>query len=180
MISNKQYSQLYEKLYAIVVQSEYFRYFAEKYHDLNASIEEVTFFEITGKRTEMKADLFSGVILSQKTEEVTDSVTEYNKKQICDFIIENGDVASQKLLKLAVAYRFAHRHYSGSGIKLEDENLKKAYDDEEFELIRKIVRTIIVDFNALRRDIKLEYSVSELESGLFDDQDFKSVVNRTQ
>lgn len=170
----KQYSQLYSKLYAIVAQSEYFRYFAEKYQDLNNPMDEVPFFEITGKRMEMKADLFSGAILSQKIEEITDSVTEFNKKQICDFIIANGDVASQKLLKLAVAYRFAHRHYTGSGKDLEDEKLKKVFDDEELELIKKIVHTVVVDYNALRRDIKLDYSLSELETGLFDNQVFKS------
>ncbi|MDF2649244.1 MAG: hypothetical protein K0Q73_5049 [Paenibacillus sp.] len=46
----KQYSQLYAKQYAIVAQSEYFRYFAEKYHGLNVPMDEVPFFEITGKR----------------------------------------------------------------------------------------------------------------------------------
>ncbi|WP_424768000.1 hypothetical protein [Paenibacillus sp. sgz302251] len=170
----KQYSQLYAKLYAIVAQSEYFRYFAGKYQGLISPMSEVPFFEITGKRMEMSADLFSGAILSQKTEEIADSVTEFNKNQICDFIIANGDVASQKLLKLAVAYRFAHRNYSGSGKSLEDEKLKKAFDDEEFELIKKIIHTVIIDYNALRRDIKLDYSLSELETGLFDDQIFKS------
>ena len=170
----KQYSQLYAKLYAIVAQSEYFRYFAEKYHGLNYPSDDVPFFEIHGKRTEMKADLFSSTILSQKAEEITDSVTEYNKKQICDFIIANGDIASQKLLKLAVAYRYAHRHYSGSGKNVEDEELKKAFDNEEFELIKKIVRTIIIDYNTLRKDIKLEFSTSELETGLFDDLEFKA------
>jgi hypothetical protein len=169
----KQYSQLYAKLYAIVAQSEYFRYFAERYQGLNSPMDDVPFFEIQGKRTEMKADLFSGAILSQKTEEMTDSITDYNKKQICDFIITNGDLSSQKLLKLAIAYRFVHRNYSGSGKNVEDEKLRKAFDDEEFELIKKIVRTIIMDYNILRKDIKLEYSLSELETGHFDDQEFK-------
>ena len=36
------------------------------------------------------------------------------KKEICDYIIENGEFASQKLLKLAVAYRFAFSRYDGN------------------------------------------------------------------
>lgn len=172
----KQYSQLYSKLYAIIVQSEYFRYFATKHHNENFTFEEVPFFEISGERKEVKADLFSGAIISQKTEQVVDSVTEYNKLQIANFVITNGDVASQKLLKLAVAYRYAHRHYSGSKNAPDNENLKKAFDDEEFEIIKQIVQTIIIDYNALRKSIKLDYNESELETGFFNTKDFHSNV----
>ena len=33
---------------------------------------------------------------------------------MCDYIINNGQYATQKLLKIAISYRFANSHYSGN------------------------------------------------------------------
>lgn len=83
---------------------------------------------------------------------------------MCDYIITNGSLASQKLLKLAVSYRFAYDHYSGNetGGSI---GIKEAADDEEFRMIKDIVITIVKDYNLLRKELKLEYNEDELKTG---------------
>jgi hypothetical protein len=171
--SYKQYSQLYAKLYAIVVQSEYLRYFGEKYQNAKLPYDEFPFLETSRTIIKTQRNLFTGEILKHQEEKVNDSITDFNKKEICDFIIANGDLASQNLLKLSIAYRYANSHYTGSGKPPDDEKIKKAFDDEEFELIKKMVRTIISDYNSLRKIINLDFNKSELKSGLFDEEDYR-------
>jgi hypothetical protein len=175
----KRYSELYARLYTIVAQSEYVRYFLTTHAGSPAPSDDVPFIEIGDENTTTELDLFTGAILSHKTEHPKDAVTDFNKKQITDFIIKKGDLASQHLLKLAVAYRYVSRYYSGSKANLEDVNIKQAFDDQELELTKKIVQRIVIDYNTLRKDIRLEFSESELENGRFDDQDFRSPSNFT-
>ena len=84
---------------------------------------------------------------------------------MCDYIIQNGELASQNLLKLAVSYRFAHEHYSGndSGGSVD---VKEKADDEEFRMIKEIVSTIVKDYNQLRKELKLSYDEEEISSGV--------------
>lgn len=163
-----QYSQLYSKLYAIVTQSEYLRFFFNKYYNSNLNFNDFPFFELNKSEVIMKNNLFTGDLLEFQKNEIKDGITDFNKKQLCEFIIDKGEFASQKLLKLAVAYRYAHSNYSGTK-SINDEKIKKAFDDEEIELLRKLIQTIIKDYNSLRKTIKLEYSEYELEHGLLDD-----------
>lgn len=164
-----QYSQLYAKLYAIVTQSEYLRFFFNKYYNANLNFEDFPFFELNKNEVKIKNNLFTGELLEFQKNEVRDGITNFNKKQLCEFIVEKGEFASQKLLKLAVAYRYVNSNYSGSK-SLNDEKLKTAFDDEEIELLRKLIQTIIKDYNLLRKTIKLDYSEYELEHGMLEDE----------
>lgn len=170
--SYKQYAQLYAKLYAIVTQSEYIRFFLNKYSDQGLSFEEAPFIELKKNQEKIQTQLFTGKVLSHEKIDIKDSLTDFNKKQLCEFIIENGEFASQRLLKLSVAYRFAHSNYSDSK-SLEDGKMQAAFDDQEIELLRELIQTIIKDYNSLRKVIKLDYSENELESGLLDHEYFK-------
>lgn len=170
----KQYSELYSKLYAIICQSEYFRYFNKVYGEKEANFEEYPFFEIIKKSTHEKRNLFSGEILENQVVEVNDSITSFNKKEICEYIIANSNLASRKLLKLAVAYRFANDHYSGSKTPTNNKDWLEGFNDEELRLIGEIIKTIIKDYNKIAKDLKFDYNKSELKTGIFEDLELKS------
>lgn len=169
----KQFSELYSRLYAIVSQSEYFRYFNNMYSKKEASFDEYPFFEIVRSQTHQRANLFTGEILENQTVNVNDSITDFNKKEICEFIIANSDLASKKLLKLAVAYRFVNSHYGGSDRPTTDKDMLNGFNEEELRLIRELVKNIIIDYNNLAKVLNFNYSNKELTTGLFDDNDLK-------
>lgn len=167
-----QFSELYAPLYAIVSQSEYYRYFNKVYGEKKAPFEEFPFFEINKSRINIKSDLFNGEILEKQTIKINDSITKFNKKEISEYIISNSRFASRKLLKLAVAYRFANDHYSSDkgNIWMVDE-----FNKEELKLIRELVKIIIKDYNELAKKLQFKYSESELETGIFEDNDFDCI-----
>ncbi|WP_024832099.1 hypothetical protein [Ruminiclostridium josui] len=137
----KQYSELYSKLYAIIIQSEYVRRFILITDEQEHSFEEVPFFEITPTRRvnqQLKFEAGKPVTLSQSTEEIETPISQFNKKQLCDYIIENGEYATQELLKIAVSYRFAYSHYEGNP-DVKNSSCEDAANDEEFRLIREMV-----------------------------------------
>lgn len=74
-------------------------------------------------------------------------------------------MGSQKLLKLAVVYRFAADHYSGnsSGGSID---VKDIADEEEFRMIKDIVVAIVQDYNLLRKELKLDYNENEIKTGI--------------
>lgn len=164
----KQYSELYCDLYKIVIQSEYIRHFLYLDSGRESSFDEAPFIEIsqttrvkeiekwgTGKETEY-----------QKTVEKFDTpLSKFNKKQLCDYIIENGQYASQQLLKLAVSYRFAYSYYTGNP-EIKSASMQDTANDEEFRLIREIVCCIVKEYNILRRKLNMDYSMNEIESGI--------------
>ena len=84
---------------------------------------------------------------------------------MCDFIIQNGELATQDLLKLTVAYRFAYDHYSGN---VTNGEAREVADSEEFILIREMVKSIIQEYNFLRKELKMPYIPSELDTGVFE------------
>lgn len=163
------YSVLYTKIYGIVIQSEYLRYFNKKHKMGDFSLEEVPFIELSRTQVKQQTDLFTGVSASEETS-IQNEITSFNKKQLCDYIIEHGEYASPKLLKLAIAYRYVWSHYAG---KLEDKTATKAFNDSEFELIREIVKTIIIEYNEMRKIVKLSYSEHEFNTGQLEHVDFK-------
>ena len=101
----------------------------------------------------------------KKTESIETPISKFNKKELCDYIIQNGDLASQNLLKLAVSYRFASDHYSGNGSG-GNVDVKEKADDEEFRMIKEIVIAIVKDYNQLRKELKLPYNEEEISSGV--------------
>lgn len=102
----KQYSELYCKLYAIIIQSEYVRHFIELTDKRTIPFEEAPFLEITPihkETTIFNISKANGSSVTRKTEEIETPISQFNKKELCDYIISNGSLVSQKLLKLAVA-----------------------------------------------------------------------------
>lgn len=73
-----------------------------------------------------------------------------NKEKLCDYLIDKGEFASQKLLKLAVSYRFAFDHYSGNP-NVNNGDCEEKANNEEVRLIREIVNCIVQEYNELRK-----------------------------
>jgi len=166
------YSILYTKLYGIVIQSEYLRFFYKKNEIEDLSFEEYPFLEIKRNQVRQNINVFSGSTISEEVTPLEDEITSFNKKELCDYIIEHSEYASPKLLKLAIAYRYAWHNYSGTK-PFDDAAITKAFDDSEFNLIREIVTIIIKEYNEMRKIVKLSYSEYELEHGQLEHIDFK-------
>jgi hypothetical protein len=167
----KQYSELYCNLYAIVTQSEYVRYFVlldcNDEEKRNFSYENAPFIEVSPRHkatTSINIEEGKPVKYSKKTEDIITPVSQFNKKQLCDYIIENGALASQKLLKLAVSYRFAYEHYSGNP-EVKNSSCAETANDEELRLIREMTMCIVSEYNTLRKELKMDYDKDELATG---------------
>ena len=164
----KQYSELYCKLYSIIIQSEYVRRYIQLTDGVLHSFEETPFLEISPtRRTTQTMEFKQGEKpkVSQKVEEIITDISLFNKKELCDYIISNGELASQELLKLAVSYRFAHNHYSGNP-ENKNSSTEDVANEEEFRLIKEIVFCIVKEYNYLRKELRMEYSEKELGSGI--------------
>ncbi len=166
------YSLLYSRLYGIIIQSEYIRFFFKKHEIQDLNIEEFPFIEIERTQNRQQRDLFTGEKVSEERRSIDDEMTSFNKKELCDYIIKNSEYASPKLLKLAVAYRYAWSNYGGTK-NIEDENISASFNESEFELIKEIVRTIIVEYNEMRKTVNLGYSEHELTTGKLEHIEFK-------
>lgn len=155
-------------MYAIIIQSEYVRHFIELTDKRTIPFEEAPFLEITPTHKETTTSNISksnGSSVTRKTEEIETPISQFNKKELCDYIISNGSLGSQKLLKLAVAYRFAADHYSGNGSG-GSIDVKDIADEEEFRMIKDIVVAIVQDYNLLRKELKLDYNENEIKTGI--------------
>lgn len=165
----KRYSELYCKLYAVIIQSEYIRSFLNLNNDTEVTFEQAPFLEIC--RTKKAPDIVkaeNGDIVSkpESIELIRTPITEFNKKLLSDSIIENGSLASPELLKCAVSYRFAYEYYSGNANGVITEEIRPLADKEEVRLIGKMVNIIVTEYNELRRDLKLTYDDEELRTGI--------------
>jgi intergrase/recombinase len=130
------------------------------------NFDEMPFIELSSKRQSQSITVENGKTTVKRSEtQINDGITEFNKKAIFETIIDNGEYASQRLLKLAVAYRFVHKHYAGTD---KTSDIVKTADSEEFILIREIVSCIVSEYNVLRRELKLEPVESELRTGRFE------------
>jgi hypothetical protein len=168
----KRYSILYTKVYGIIIQSEYVRFFYKKNQIKDLSYKEYPFIEIKREEIKQQINLFTGTIISEEINSLEDEMTSFNKKELCDYIIENSEYASPKLLKLAIAYRYAWINYSGTK-ELTDREYSEAFNNSEFDLIKEIVTTIIKEYNEMRKIVKLSYSDYELNFGELEHADFK-------
>jgi hypothetical protein len=181
----KQLTELYNLLYAVICQSEYLRHTLKlqglKEEELLFSA--LPFIELSPTHKTKQTWRFEnegGTQFTQTKEIIETEMSLFNKELLCGHIIKNGTYASQKLLKLAVSYRYAYSFYSGNSAikekppeeKSEQEMFYKAFpqrkvfDEEEFRLIHDIVICIIQEYNQLRKDLILEYSEIELTSGI--------------
>ncbi|OCN01344.1 hypothetical protein A7X67_01730 [Clostridium sp. W14A] len=164
----KQYTMLYCKLYAIVIQSEYVRRFIKLNDGKDIPFDEAPFIEMSPThRSSNKIEFGSSkpLTIEQKEEEIETPISKFNKEQLCDYIIENGEYASQKLLKLAVAYRFTYHFYAGNP-DAKNASCQETANKEEFRLIREIVCCIVTEYNSLRKELKMDYTQDEFDTGI--------------
>jgi hypothetical protein len=164
----KQYVELYTKLYSIICQSEYLRRFFHLYDGTDFAFDETPFIEIIKKTSVSKIESVENNITNVNTEYTKrDNITNFCKKELSDLIINKGEFASQKLLKLAVAYRFAHDNYSGNE-EIKVTEISNLAGEEEFILITEIVKTIIHEYNMLRKELKMDFIESEISNSKFE------------
>ena len=154
----KQYSDLYSNLYSFVVQSEYVRKFIELTTNEFHTFEDVPFFEITPIHRvtiTLKPEKYE-----RNVENIDTAVSSLNKDALCEYIISKGDLATQKLLKIAVAYRFV-----SARIDDVDQTVKRVAQEQELKMLAKMVRCIVSDYNQLRANLQLCCDEEELTSG---------------
>ena len=163
----KQYSDLYCKLYSIIIQSEYIRVFLKKSQEKDFPFDDYPFLEMNNRTVKQTYSFEAGktVAIDVKDELIQTPITQFNKAQLCDLIIENRSLATQELLKLTVSYRFAYNYYSGN-TDVPQTSVSKTADEEEFQLIRKIVCEIVKDYNHLRKELKMPFNEQELSDGI--------------
>lgn len=154
----KQYSELYSNLYSFVVQSEYVRKFIELTTNEFHTFEDVPFFEITPIHRvtiTLKPEKYE-----RKVEDIDTAVSSLNKDALCEYIISKGDLATQKLLKIAVAYRLVSARVDDT-----DQTVKRVAQEQELKMLAEMVRCIVSDYNKLRANLHLCCDEEELTSG---------------
>ena len=164
----KQYSELYSKLYGIIMQSEYVRRFIKINDGKEISFDESPFIQVSPiHKVTQSMKLIEGqpVALQQKKEEIITPISEFNKEQLCEYIVANAEYATQKLLKIAVAYRFANHYYAGNP-DAKNASCQEAANEEEFRLIKEMVCCIVSEYNYFRKELKMEYNEDELNTGI--------------
>ena len=165
----KQYSELYSKLYAIIMQSEYLRRYLKLTKNEDVSFVDVPFLEVSKTHRTTQTLTFNkdtGTKMESKTIDVETSISQFNKMQLCDYIIDKGEFASQKLLKLAVAYRFVFSRYDGNPENIAPTSDSDTANDEEVRLIREMVCCIVAEYNLFRKNLNMEYDSIEMETGI--------------
>lgn len=164
----KQYSELYSKLYAIIIQSEYVRHFTRLNDKKDISFDDAPFIEISpthriNQRTEFGSD--KPTTVTQTEEKFETPISQFNKQKLCEYIISHGEYATQKLLKIAVAYRFAYNYYSGNP-EAKNASCQDTANEEEFRLIREMVCCIVAEYNYFRKELKMDYDETEIDTGI--------------
>ncbi len=165
----KQYSELYSKLYAFVMQSEYVRRYIKLTKNEDISFDEAPFLEISKTHRTTSTVSYNketGTKFENKTIDIETPISQFNKTQMCEYIIDKGEFASQRLLKIAVAYRFANSRYEGNPEINGSTSESRIANEEEFRLIREMVQCIVSEYNSFRKDLNMEYNASELETGI--------------
>lgn len=164
----RQFSELYSELYTIIIQSEYVRKFMLLSNEKDVSFEEAPFVEVSPThrvKKEIKFHKGEPTTYSQTVEDIETDISRFNKKYLVDYIIDHSALSSQQLLKLAVAYRFAHFYYSGNP-EVQNSSVSDTADEEEIRLIREIVCCIVSEYNSFRKYLKMDYDSTELETGI--------------
>jgi hypothetical protein len=156
-IANTRLSELYLHLYAVIAQSEYVR----KFHNVNGTHKEIPFLEISKTKKNIKKDFFSEKVIESTEEIKVDAITAFNKMKLFNQIIEKGQFSSQKLLKLAVSYRYVYEHYLDDTISNVDR-----FRDEELILIWEIVSNSVKETNEYLKLCAMEYNKIEKKTGI--------------
>ena len=93
------------------------------------------------------------ITVTNNQENIDTPISRFNKIQLCEYIIDNGQYATQELLKAAVAYRFAYSNYSGNP-DVNSSSCEDIANEEEFRLIGDMVKSIFKDYNWLKKRIE--------------------------
>ena len=89
-----------------------------------------------------------------------------NKNLILFFLSTwRSALQTQKLLKVAVSYRFASYYYSGNP-EAKNASCQGTANDDGFRLIREMVCCIVSEYNLFRKELKMAYNEVELETGI--------------
>lgn len=161
----KRFSELYCKLYAVIIQSEYARYFFSKAEKENYPFKDFPFFEIQSIKRNTGTLNENGTMEVLNTDVIETDLSKFNKHYLIKTIIDNSDIASQDLLKLAVSYRLSYEFYSDNEKHIRNEIINKIADEEELRLIREMVCCIVKEYNSLRKDLKMSFDETELKTG---------------
>lgn len=160
-----QLKELYLNLYSIISQSEYLRYF----HDIKGEFKDIPFLEVEKRKEIQKKVLdfedvdFDNFTFNTTEFELNDAVTEFSKKKLAELILENSKYSSQRLLKLAVAYRYVHDYYLDN--TLLDDLAKEKFSKQELIIIRNLISTVVIDTNKMLKNCNMEYNKNELKNG---------------
>lgn len=160
----KRLSDLYAHIYSFVCQSEYFRHISSFDNEQFSSFEEYPYFSFTHRKHTSRTTSDGA---ESNDEELLSTITQMSKKELVEFIIEKGQLASPKLLKLAINYRFAEEKYAGGKYPCSDTKQLELFNREELRLIRDLVMCIIQEYNEMLKQLNLEYDENELNTGLF-------------
>lgn len=166
----EQMINLYSNLYAMIAQTEYLRYFVKVYEKVDIPFDKAPFLEVNQTTHHQRINIFTREVLVDEIIKKENEVTKVKKIEIANEIIKNSKYANNRLLKLAVAYRYVNQNYSnGNKDHLEE---KRKYDLEEIKLIGAIIKLIIKEYNFLARELGLSYSEYELKNGIFEKDEF--------
>jgi hypothetical protein len=160
-----QLTELYLELYGIVVQSEYVRHYFKKYLTIDFPLKEYPFLEIYNTKTVIK----NGEI---NKEEVKTAINDFNKAKIVEKVMENKKFASQKLLKLVVAYRYVHENYLND---FDSNRIKDNYQTEELTLIYSIVLTIVKECNEYLEECNMPFDGKEISYGIMNSKIYDEI-----
>lgn len=151
--SYNRYIQLYSKLYQAVLQSEYLRGFL----NIQGTFEEVPFIELHRKRTNevLNADGYKREVVK-----IEDGITSLNKKFLIDKTFEYGEYASERLIKVAVGYRYIYEFYT-----IEDHPLHQQLMDEELKILNEFIELIVRETNELKKALGFDYNLEEIKKG---------------
>mgnify|MGYP000866734145 CR=1 FL=1 len=164
--SYDQLKNLYLYLYSVICQSEYLRVV----FDIKGSHDDIPFLEAEKKKEIKKHTLdfnnidFNNFTFNTVEYEISDAVTEFNKINICEYILNHKEYASQELLKLSVAYRFVHQYYLDE--TLESKEYLEKFRNHELILIREIVKTIVKETNSKLKLCRMDYNKDEIHTGI--------------
>lgn len=103
--------------------------------------------------------------IKQEEQQIDNPISKFNKKMLCEYIIENSEYAIQKLIKIAVAYRFSNYFYEGNP-DTKNSSCQETANDEELRLIHEMVCCIVSEYNFLRKKLKMDYNEDELKTGI--------------
>ncbi|NOU94903.1 hypothetical protein GC093_16985 [Paenibacillus sp. LMG 31456] len=98
--------------------------------------------------------------IKRESVKLSDSITEFNKEKLVNKIIDTGVFASQELLKLDIAYRYVHMHYTDKTI---DPNILEKFQTQELQLLNRIIRLIVKECNEKLKSCGMPYNSNEIE-----------------